>query len=122
MGAAQQRKGRAAELELCRILNENGIPATPGAALNYGTEPDISGVEGFHVECKRHERIEIGAWMQQAERDAARFGGMPCVMHRRNREPWRVTMTLDAWIALYKRALSGDFGRSEPPERIDNRE
>ena len=101
MGHSSQRKGRRGELELCRILNENGIPATPGAALNYGTEPDISGVEGFHVEVKRHERIEIAAWMQQAERDAERFGGMPCVMHRRSREEWRVTMPLTAFISLY---------------------
>lgn len=104
MSKSQQKKGRAAELELCRILNENGIPAEPGAALNYGSEPDIKGVNGFHIECKRHERIEIGAWMAQAERDAQRFGGFPCVMHRRNREEWRVTMPLTAWIELYNRA------------------
>ncbi len=102
MSRSQQRKGRTGELELCSILNGSGIDAKPGAARSYGTEPDIIGVPGIHVECKRHERTEIGAWMEQAERDAARFGGRPCVFHRRNREDWRVTMPLDAWMELYK--------------------
>lgn len=103
MRRSSQRKGRAAELELCRLLNAADIPATPGTPLNYGTEPDIAGVRGFHVEVKRHERVEIGSWMEQAERDAGRFGdGWPCVFFRRNREGWRVCMPLEAWIALYK--------------------
>ena len=107
-GRSSQRKGRAAELELCRLLNARGIPAMPGAALNYGTEPDITGVDGFHVEVKRHERIEIAAWMAQAERDAQRFGdGWPCVFHRRSREPWCVTMPLDAFLMLYVREDAG---------------
>lgn len=104
MGAMSQRKGRAGELELCRILNENGIPATPGDPLNYGTQPDISGLKGFHVEAKRAEKVQIASWMAQAERDAERFGGYPCVMHRRNREPWRVTLPLTAFVDLYRRA------------------
>lgn len=102
MGRSQQRKGRDAELELCRILNAAGIPAAPGAALSYGTQADVVNVAGVHVEVKRHERIEIGAWMEQAERDAKRFGGWPCVFFRRSREPWRVTMPLEGWIQLYK--------------------
>ena len=102
MGKSSQKKGRAAELELCHILNEAGIPAQPGAALNYGTDPDIKGIPGIHAEVKRHERIEIGAWMAQAETDAKRFGGHPCVFYRRSREPWRVAMPLTAFIEMYK--------------------
>ena len=102
VGRSSQRKGRAGELELCALLNESGIPAVPGASRSYGTEPDVSGVAGVHVEVKRQERTEIGAWMAQAERDAARFGGWPCVFHRRSREAWRVTMPLTAWLEMYK--------------------
>ena len=76
--------------------------------MNYGTEPDITGVEYCHCEVKRHERIEIGAWMKQAERDAEKFGGWPCVFFRRSREGWRVAMPLTAWVQLYKRAFPGD--------------
>ena len=102
MGQSQQRKGREAELELCRVLNDYGIPAAPGDALNYGSQPDIVGVAGVHVEVKRHERLEICPWVAQAERDAERFGGWPCVFYRRSREPWRVVMPLKAWILFYK--------------------
>lgn len=102
MGRSSQKKGRGAELELSRILNEAGIPAEPGSALNYGKEPDLKGIPGIHAEVKRHERIEIGLWMAQAEQDAQRFGGHPCVFYRRNREPWRVAMPLTAFIEMYK--------------------
>ena len=102
MGKSQQQKGRAAEIEVCRILNDNGIQAAPGVARSYGSEPDIKGVDGFHMEIKRREQIKIGEWMSQAERDAERFGGWPCVVFRRNREKWKVVLSLDAWISLYK--------------------
>ncbi len=103
MSRSSQKKGRAAELELCRVLNDNGIPATPGPPQSYGRQPDVTNVAGVHVEVKRCETIRLGEWMSQAERDAARFqDGAPCVFHRRSREPWRVTMNMATWIELYK--------------------
>lgn len=105
VGRSSQKKGRTAELALCRLLNEHGIPAIPGQPLNYGTEPDISGVVGVHVECKRSERVKISEWMAQAERDAARFqDGAPAVFFRRSREPWYVCMGLADWLKLYTEA------------------
>lgn len=103
MGKTSQHKGRSAEIELAKIMNDHGIPAEPGAALNYGEEPDIKGIDGIHAEVKRHERIEISAWTKQAEADALRFGGVPCVFYRRNREPWRVVMPLTAWMEMYQK-------------------
>lgn len=103
MGRSSQHKGRSAEIELAKIMNDHGIPAEPGAALNYGEEPDIKGIDGIHAEVKRHERIEISAWTKQAEADALRFGGVPCVFYRRNREPWRVVMPLAAWMEMYQK-------------------
>ena len=106
MSAYQQRKGRAGELELVRLLNENGIPARPGQALSYGTVPDVTGVHGIHVECKRVEKLNIQTAMEQAIRDADRFqDGAPAVFHRRNRQAWLVTMRLEDWIRLYKSLL-----------------
>lgn len=122
MGAAQQRKGRAAELELCRILNGMGFQVRPGEAVSFGREADIVGLENIHAEVKRREAVDLSAALTQASTDAAYFGGLPAVFHRGNRQKWRVTMTIDDWASLYKRALSGDFGRSEPSERMGNRE
>ena len=122
MGRSQQRKGRDAELELVRILNDYGIPAAPGAALSYGTQADVVNVAGVHVEVKRHERLEIGAWMEQAERDADRFGGWPCVFYRRNRESWHVAMPLDAWVEMYLSWIKGESDRDQEETSAQNSE
>ena len=103
MGKSQQRKGRSGELELVQILNDNGIPASPGAPMSYGATPDVVGVAGVHCEVKRVERLNIAAAMQQAVRDSEKFqDGIPAVFHRRNRSPWLVTMRLIDWMSLYK--------------------
>ena len=57
MGAKSQRKGRAAELELTRILQGHGYPVEAGRAQSYGEVPDISSLSGVHVECKRVEAL-----------------------------------------------------------------
>ncbi len=102
MGAKSQRKGRAAELELSRILQAHGYNVEPGRALSYGEVPDLSGLPSVHIECKRAEALRLGEWMEQAERDAQRFGdGAPAVFHRRSRSPWLVTMRLSDWLELY---------------------
>lgn len=103
MGAKSQRKGRAGELELCRILQGHGIPAEPGQAVSFGSTADITGVPGIHCEVKRRENVNLSAALAQAAEDAVKFGdGLPAVFHRKNREGWRVTMTLPDWLELYR--------------------
>lgn len=103
LGKSSQTKGRRGELELVQLFQSHGIPAEPGQAVSYGATPDIVGVDGVHVECKRAETLRLSEWMAQAERDARRFGdGVPVVFFRRSREPWRVVMNLADWIAVYK--------------------
>lgn len=102
-GKSSQRKGRGGELELSRILQGYGYDVEPGRALSYGEVPDLSGLPGVHIECKRAEALRLSEWMAQAERDAQRFGdGLPAVFHRRSREGWRVTMALPDWLELYR--------------------
>ena len=102
-GKSSQRKGRAAEIELARILQGYGYDVQPGRAMSYGATPDILGLPGIHVECKRCEQLRPYDWLAQAERDAARFGdGLPAVFFRRNRFPWLVVMCLQDWIELYQ--------------------
>ena len=104
MGAKSQRKGRSGEIELVKILNDNGISAEPGQAVSFGSTPDIVGVDGVHAEVKRVERLNVLEAMNQAIRDSAKFkDGLPALFHRRNRSPWLVTMTLDDWLKLYER-------------------
>lgn len=102
MGAKSQRKGRGGELELSRILQAHGYDVEPGRALSYGEVPDLSGLPGVHIECKRAESLRLSEWMAQAERDAQRFGdGLPAIFFRRSRSPWCVVMKLEDWMAIY---------------------
>ena len=102
-GRTSQRKGRAGELELARLLQEYGYNVEPGRAVSYGSTPDIVGLPGVHIECKRAEQLRPYSWLEQAERDAVRFGdGLPAVFFRRSRSPWLVVMKLEDWLELYR--------------------
>ncbi len=108
-GRTSQAKGRRAEQEVSRLLQAQGFMVRPGAALDFGGEPDIVGLTGVHPEIKRHEKLEISAWMKQAAADTERFGdGLPVVIFRCNRTPWRVVMALDDWLQMYKRYADSD--------------
>ncbi len=75
----------------------------PREPVSYGATPDLNGLPGVHIECKRVERLNVLEAMAQAERDALRFqDGAPAVFHRRSRSPWLVTMKLEDWIKLYQ--------------------
>ena len=104
MGRSSQRKGRSGELELCRLLQAHGYPVEPGEPVSYGATPDLTGLPGVHIECKRVERLNVLEAMIQAERDAAHSvrDRAPAVFHRRSRSPWLVTMKLEDWMKLYQ--------------------
>ena len=102
MGRSSQRKGRDGERELRDKLREYGYTVECGDPLSFGDVPDLVGLPDIHIECKRTEKTKISEWMQQAIRDAERFGdGAPAVFHRRNRESWYVTMRLQDFMMLY---------------------
>ena len=100
-----KRKGSAGERELAAILTAHGFPARRNDQFGIGgfDNPDVEaeGLEDFHFEVKRVERLNLEEAMQQAEADAA--GRVPVVVHRRNRRPWRVTLNLHDWLAAQKK-------------------
>ena len=107
MGKSSQRKGADGERELASILQAEGYPVTRGESQSYGTVPDLMGMPGIHIECKRVEKLNIESAMEQAERDAKRFNdGDPAVFHRKNRCAWLVTMRMEAWLRWHKKALN----------------
>ena len=104
MGRGSQRKGADGERELAAALRSYGYEIKRGGSLTFGEVPDLSGLPGVHIEVKRVERLNIAAAMEQAAKDAERFkDGAPVVFHRRNRQPWLVTLRLDDFMCLYRR-------------------
>lgn len=97
-------KGSAGEREFAAVLTQRGYPAHRNDQRFVGGSgrPDVSadGLDGFHFEVKRVERLNVSEAMKQAEADAA--GRVPIVAHRRNRAPWLVTMHLDDFLNTLK--------------------
>ena len=111
-----KRKGKNGELELVKVLKDYGYDCRRSVQYNGKAEegqPDILGLPGIHIECKRVEAgfSAIHAAMEQAVRDAD--DKVPAVFHRQNKKPWLVTMTLDDWIKLYWWARQGTGAEDE---------
>lgn len=100
-----RNKGKKGELELAHILKQYGYDAKRGRQFNgLDGSADVVGLPGVHIECKRVEQLNIDSAMEQAVRDA-RDDEIPCVFHRKNRKPWKVTMLLEDWMKLYKNQI-----------------
>ena len=105
-------KGKTGELELSRRLRTYGFDCRRGQQYHGGGDsPDVVGLPGVHIECKRVERLQIETAMNQSRQDARGTGEIPVVMHRRNREGWKVTMDLDEFMNLYLAATSDQVPR-----------
>lgn len=99
-----RQKGKRGELELARVLRGYGYDARRGQQYCGAIgDPDVLGLPGVHIECKRVERLNLADAMAQAKHDA-RPGEAPAVFHRRNREEWLVTMRLEDWLYMYREA------------------
>jgi Holliday junction resolvase len=103
VGRASRDKGARGEREVADVFEAAGVPARRTAGLQAGervegldvADADATlAVAGVHIEVKRCERIELPAWLRQAEADAPE-GAEPVVAFRRNREPWRAVVRLD---------------------------
>lgn len=96
-----RKKGASGERELARILRDYGYDARRGQQYSGANgDADVAGLPGVHIECKRVERLNLSEAMNQNIRDA-RPGEIPAVFHRKNCEPWKVTMILNDWLKLY---------------------
>lgn len=96
-------KGKRGELELSRLFRSYGYDTRRTAQYcgNTGDASDVVGLPGIHQEVKRVERLDLTAAMSQAQRDK-KPGELPIVAHRRNGEPWMVTMSAEDWFLLYR--------------------
>lgn len=97
-----RRKGADGERELANVLKEYGYETRRGQQFSGANgDADVVGLPGVHIECKRVEKLNLDAAMEQAIRDA-RENEIPAVFHRRNRQDWKVTLRLDDFMKLHK--------------------
>lgn len=98
-----KQKGKRGELELAEALRTAGYANARRSAQycgNTGEAPDITGVDGLHIECKRREQIQDEVFIRQAEREAKK-GEIPIVAYRRSREKWKVCIRLDLFLIIW---------------------
>lgn len=97
-------KGASGERELAGVLRGYGYTARRGQQYcGANGDADVVGIPGIHIECKRVERLNIEEAMAQSVRDAE-TNEMPVVIHRKNRKPWLVTLSLEDFIRIIKEA------------------
>lgn len=98
-------KGKRGELEFAQLLRDAGLVAWRGQQFAGGTEsPDVvcESLPHVHFEIKRVEQLNLLAAMAQSVTDAGHK--LPVVAHRRNKQPWLVTMRVQDFIELARSA------------------
>lgn len=98
-----RQKGARGERELAGILRNLGWQDARRGQQYSGAngDPDVVGLSGIHIECKRVERLDLYGAYDQSARDVKGLD-IPVVMHRKNNSEWLVTMSLDDWAELYR--------------------
>ena len=96
MGKINSRlKGKTGELELASELRKIfGANARRGQQFSgsYDSPDIVHNIDGLHIECKRTEKLNLYAAMEQAKRDAG--DKTPVVCHRKNRRDWVMVIEL----------------------------
>lgn len=111
-----RNKGKVGELELRDELRKlfphlaDGIRR--GQQYNGIDGQDVVGIPGWHVECKRVEKLNIESAVNQAACDAKEHE-VPVVCHRRNRGQWLMTFPLSELARMVDAVVAANNGASE---------
>lgn len=102
MAINSRLKGRRGEQQLAAFLRERGYGDARRGRQYSGdpSAPDVLGLDGFHIECKHVEKLNIHEAYAQACADCGL--NIPLVVHRRSRGEWMVTLTFDKFLTLIK--------------------
>jgi hypothetical protein len=104
--SASKRKGTAWESAVVQFLRENGVPNAERRALNGNKDRgDIAGIPGVAIECKSAARVEMAAWMDEAEAERVNDGadvGLVWIKRRGRTNPGAgfVILTGEGLLAL----------------------
>ena len=105
MAINSKKKGKRGELEVVHFLKDRGYNARRG--VQYKGTPDSPDIECeelnfLHFEVKSAESLNIEKALQQSISDAGE-NQMPIVVHRKNKEKWKVTLSFDDFLQLIKK-------------------
>lgn len=119
MGKPSRDKGARGEREVVAILRAHGLDCdrTPNSGGLF-IPGDVVGLDGFHLEVKRAERLKIGEWLRQAWEDSRPVIGergssnqTPIVIFRMNDAPenyplgvWHACLPFEDLAALLTQA------------------
>ena len=113
LGKYSKEKGKRGEREVANILKSYGFNARRTAQYcgKTGDASDVVGIDGFHVEVKFVEKLNVWNAMKQAERDAdAEFVNRgtvkkPVVIYRKKNEDWHCILGIDDFVELVQAYL-----------------
>lgn len=113
MGKINSRdKGKRNELLLAHKFQEYGFDARRSQQFaGINGDADVVGVPYLHVECKAVQKLNLDKAMEQSERDA-REGEIPVVIHRKDRQDWRITMTLEDFMPFFMAYVEQQKGQN----------
>lgn len=95
----RRRKGHDWERKVAAMLRDLfDIDTHRGQQSRRGQdEADVVGVDGWHIECKAQEALNVWAAIEQAKRDA-KPGARPVVIARRNNVDPIAVVPLSVWL------------------------
>ena len=108
--SASRRRGTAWESRIVGYLQDNGAPHAERRALNGAKDRgDVAGVPGLVCEAKAGKRMELAAWVDEAEIERANDNAAIGVVwhHRRGKASpadGYVTMTGATFVHLLRAA------------------
>lgn len=109
-------KGARGERDLANFLKDHGYVGAKRGQQYCGAngDADVEGLPGVHIECKRVEKLNIDAAMEQSDRDSYAdsikhgFRVIPTVFHRRNGKKWKVTLWAEDFLNIYNSWKGGN--------------
>lgn len=101
MAVNGKAKGKRGELEIAHIMQGYGFEARRGQQFSgLQGDADVVGVPYLHLEIKRVQALNLDKAMEQSQRDA-REGEIPTVVHRKDRQEWRITLSLEDFMPMF---------------------
>ena len=104
MGKLSREKGKAGEREVAALLRKYGFEARRGQQFAGGSDsPDVvHSMDGWYIEVKRREAINLYAVLEQAGEEAGEDEA-PVIFFRRNRQRWVVIMDAEDFLETVSR-------------------